>query len=119
MGTRWGPIADLEVAPAAVEALGGPAVVQEVLATAGPVVACQRCEQQAPVATTPLSLLVQMTPEDPEHPGGAIRVAFAHQRCLPSAVVVDPGVLDRLVGAGNDIHVRCGVRPVAPQALVI
>jgi hypothetical protein len=110
VGRRWGRFIDLEVADAVLALVGSRAALLEWLAAADPTVCCQRCQREAPIASTALSLVAQTTTGDPAAPG-FVRLSFAHAGCLPSMVVVDPTL------AGRHIHPDRGVDAVAARAL--
>jgi hypothetical protein len=119
MGQRWGPVADLEVAPDVQRLLGGELAVRELLAQLTGPVWCQRCHREIDLATTPASLLAKASDPDATATGGMVRVAFTHASCVRSQAIIDQGVDQRfLEDAGTDVTVVCGLRPATPRAFV-
>jgi hypothetical protein len=110
MGRQWGRFVDLEVADEVLAVTGGRATLLEWLAAVDSTVRCQRCDLEAPIAATALSLVAQATSDSPAAPG-FVRLSFAHASCLPSMVVIDPTV------ASRHLHPAHGVDAVAARAL--
>ena len=119
MGQRWGPVADLEVAPDVQRLLGGELAVRELLAQLTGPVWCQRCHREIDLAATPASLLAKASDPDVTAGGGVVRVAFTHASCLRSQAIIDQGMKRRfLEDPGTDVTVVCGLRPATPRAFV-
>jgi hypothetical protein len=117
----WGRFANLRVADEVLAVVGGRAALLGQLAGAGPTVRCGACDQLAPIATTALSLLAQTATGDPQVPG-FVRLSFAHQRCLPSAAMVDRAIARGYLASGrpdDEIRVARALRSAAPVPVVI
>lgn len=121
MKEPWGRFANLRVADEVLAVVGGRAALLGELAGAGPTVRCGACDQLAPIATTALSLLAQTATGDPQAPG-FVRLSFAHQRCLPSAAMVDRAIARGYLAPGrpdDEIRVARALRSAAPIPVVI
>jgi hypothetical protein len=121
MKEPWGPFADLQVAEEVLAAVGGRGALLSQLAGAESTVRCGGCDELAPIATTPLSLIAETPTADPQAPG-YVRLFFAHRRCRASAVLAHrAGTRVDTAHALPEYELRVarGLRSAAPTPVVI